>query len=186
MRAFVDTNVVIYALLPDDPRKQQVAQDLLHRHSRDRSLWLSTQVLMEAYSVLTRKARMAPGDALAAVQLLATRQVVPTTAEGTLRALALSSRYQLSAWDAAIVQSALDAGCDTLYTEDLQNGQRFAGLTVVNPFELAVQALAVQELSVHDLAVPKRAGAAPRHSPAPSEAATMASHPAKTKKRPPR
>lgn len=139
MRVFVDTNIVLYALLPDDPRKQALAQELLHRHSRDRSLWLSTQVLLEAYSVLTRKRKLVPADALAAVQLLASRQVAPATPEGTLRALALSARYRLSPWDAAIVQAAMDAGCETLYTEDLQDGQHFEALRVVNPFELKVQ-----------------------------------------------
>ena len=55
-------------------------------------------------------------------------------ADSVRRGLALSQRYRLSSWDGLIVQAALDSGCTTLFTEDLQAGQRFGELEVVNPF----------------------------------------------------
>jgi predicted nucleic acid-binding protein len=50
------------------------------------------------------------------------------------RAIGLKKRYGLSFYDALIVQAAIDLGCETLYSEDLQDGQKFGTLTVTNPF----------------------------------------------------
>lgn len=169
MKAFFDTNVLVYALDPGDARKQAIAQETLHRHSRDRTVVLSTQVLMETFNILTRKKGVAPADALATVQLFATRTVVHNTSEATLRALALSVRHQLSPWDAAIVQAAQDAGCDVLLSEDLQAGQRLGTLEVVNPF--AVHAHEATPGGAEPAAMrkraPTRASARSRRSPKP-------------------
>ncbi|MFY7856626.1 MAG: PIN domain-containing protein [Rubrivivax sp.] len=133
MRPFVDTNVVVYALSGQDPAKQAVAQRLLAERGAARPS-LSTQVLAETCSVLTRKLRWAPDDALAAVTLLKQLRVVALTPETQLDALRLAVEHRLSGWDAMVVQAALQAGCDTLFSEDLQPGRRFGSLEVVNPF----------------------------------------------------
>ena len=137
MRAFFDSNVFVYAFDNDDVARQPVAQQLLGRQAGDRGLVLSVQVLLETYHVLTRKKRAAPADALAAVRLLMQYEVMAPSADAALRALELAARHGLSAWDALIVQAALDAGCDTLFSEDLQDGRRYGALQVVNPFRLA-------------------------------------------------
>lgn len=134
MRAFFDTNVVVYALEPLASAKQAQAQALMARHAADRTLVVSTQVLMEAFNALVRKRDVPTASALAAVDLLATREVQPANADFVRRAIALAVQQQLSHWDGAIVQAALDARCDVLYTEDLNAGQRFGALEVVNPF----------------------------------------------------
>ncbi len=133
MRPFVDTNIVVYALSGQDPAKQAVAQRLLAERGAARPS-LSTQVLAETWSVLTRKLRWAPDDALAAVTLLKQLRVVALTPETQLDALRLAVEHRLSGWDAMVVQAALQTGCDTLYSEDLQPGRRFGSLEVVNPF----------------------------------------------------
>lgn len=133
MRPFVDTNVVVYALSGQDPAKQAVAQRLLAERGAARPR-LSAQVLAETCSVLTRKLRWAPDDALAAVTLLKQLRVVALTPETQLDALRLAVEHRLSGWDAMVVQAALQAGCDTLFSEDLQPGRRFGSLEVVNPF----------------------------------------------------
>jgi predicted nucleic acid-binding protein len=133
VRPFVDTNVVVYALSGQDSAKQAVAQRLLAERGAARPS-LSTQVLAETYSVLTRKLRWAPDDALAAVTLLKQLRVVALTPETQLDALRLAVEHRLSGWDAMVVQAALQAGCDTLFSEDLQPGRRFGSLEVVNPF----------------------------------------------------
>jgi predicted nucleic acid-binding protein len=138
VKAFLDTNVLIYAVTADDARKQSQAQDLLDRPQRD-PYTLSTQVLVEAWHVLTRRNGWPASEALDAVRLFAELNVVAPKPESALRALALAGEHRLSAWDAFIVQAALDAGCDTLYSEDLQAGRRFGALEVVNPFALQVQ-----------------------------------------------
>jgi predicted nucleic acid-binding protein len=63
--------------------------------------------------------------------------VVENTKELLLRALALQAQARLSFWDAMIVQAAIDAGCDCLYSEDLNAGQRFGSVVLVNPFQRA-------------------------------------------------
>lgn len=135
MRAFFDSNVFVYAFDNGDPRRQGIAQQLLARHaSSGHALVLSVQVLLETYNVLTRKKRVAPPEALAAIRLLMLHEVVAPGAEAALRALELAARHGVAAFDSLIVQAALDAGCDTLFSEDLQDGRRFGSLEVVNPF----------------------------------------------------
>jgi predicted nucleic acid-binding protein len=138
VRAFFDSNVFVYALDNDDPARQGVAQRLLAKHSSTgHALVLSVQVLLETYNVLTRKKRAAPQEALAAIRLLMQHEVIAPSADAAMRALELAALHSVSAWDSLIVQAALDAGCDTLFSEDLQSGRRFGALEVVNPFLLA-------------------------------------------------
>ena len=135
-RAFFDTNVVVYAAYRTPDLRHVTAQNLLERHLEEGSMVVSTQVLQETYSVLTRKMRLSGPAVLAYVTHLASQEVVPSSASFVLRALALAQRHQLSAWDALMVQAALESNCAVLYTEDLQAGMRFGELEVVNPFKL--------------------------------------------------
>lgn len=134
MRIYFDTNILVYSLDPADARKQTLAQAALHQASLGRDVVISTQVMLELFNVLTRKLRFSPADALDAVTLLSTHSVVPTGTDFAPRALALAIRYQLSTWDAAMIQAALDGHCEVLLTEDMQPGMRFGALEVVNPF----------------------------------------------------
>ncbi|HWS74303.1 MAG TPA: hypothetical protein VN324_04080, partial [Quisquiliibacterium sp.] len=70
------------------------------------------------------------------IATLAQERVVPSTGEFVVRAVALARRYELSLWDALVVRAAIEAECDVLFTEDLQDGMRFGELRVVNPFAL--------------------------------------------------
>jgi predicted nucleic acid-binding protein len=134
VRAFFDTNVIVYAHDRRDARKHRRALDLVETHMRAGTLVVSTQVLSESYSALQRAALLDKAAALAVVDALADETVVPATAACVLRGLRLSQRYGLSHWDGLIVQAAIDAGCTTLFTEELQAGQRFDDLEVVDPF----------------------------------------------------
>ena len=136
MRPFLDTNVLVYAATVDDPHRQAVAQRLLTDLGLAR-ITISTQVLAEAYNVLTHKKRWALDDALQAVQGFKAMRIVTLGPDAVLAALDLAARHRLSTWDAMIIHAALDAGCDTLFSEDLQSGRRFGALQVVNPFLLA-------------------------------------------------
>lgn len=139
MNTFFDTNIVVYALDRSEPRKQPIADTLLYRHLRERTLVTSTQVLQEAYNVLTRKKSLPASEALGFVRELTKREVVPSSVDFVLRALALCASVRLSVWDALIVQAALDARCTTLLSEDFHAGMRFGDLEVVNPFVHGVQ-----------------------------------------------
>ena len=138
MNAFFDTNVIVYAHDRMDHAKRERACALLEGHALAGTLTVSTQVLQESYHALVRKALVEPSRALFAVEKLAASRVVGSNAAFVLDALRLSQRFQLSVWDALIVQAALAAGCVTLFTEDMQAGQRFGNLEVVNPFSDSV------------------------------------------------
>lgn len=133
MRPFLDTNILVYAATADDPHRQLVAQRLVADLGLI-NITISTQVLAEAYNVLTRKKRWVVEDALQAVRGFRVMRIVVLGADAVLAAVDLAARQRLSTWDAMVIHAAQEAGCDTLYSEDLQNGRRFGALQVVNPF----------------------------------------------------
>ena len=134
MKAFFDTNVVVYAHDRAAGPKRNRAAALLEAHVRSATLVVSTQVLIESYGALLRAALLDREAALAIVEALADEHVVPTDAALVLRALRLAQQHQLSHWDSLIVQAAIDAGCAVLYSEDMQAGRRCGDLEIVNPF----------------------------------------------------
>ncbi len=130
MRAFADTNVIVYAQSDDGEKTAKAIQVL------EGDVVISTQVVNETISVLTRKHGFSLADAhQIATQLLLACEVVALDADTIREAIRLAARHQLSHWDSLIVSAALLASCDTLYSEDMQHGQVFdERLTVVNPF----------------------------------------------------
>jgi predicted nucleic acid-binding protein len=131
-RAFLDTNVLIYALARGDPRVTR-AQELLAQGGV-----VSVQILNEFVSVALRKIRMPWKDmmeALDAIRILCP-SVVPITVETHEAALRIAQKYGYGIYDALVAASALEADCSTLYSEDLQDGQRIDNrLTIRNPFQ---------------------------------------------------
>jgi predicted nucleic acid-binding protein len=134
VRAFFDTNVVVYAYDRNAGLKRDRAKALIETNVRAGTMVLSTQVMLESYNTLQRAALLKREAALAIVEALADEHVVTTDADLVLRAVRLAQRHQLSHWDGLIVQAALDAGCATLYSEDMQAGMQFGDLEIVNPF----------------------------------------------------
>jgi len=134
--AFVDTNVLVYAEDASAGRKHALARDLLVKLWNDADGVLSVQVLQELYVTLTRKVGkpLPAANALDIVKEYLAWVVVDHTPKLLVAAASLQQRAQLSFWDALVVQAAIDAGCDRLYTEDLNTGQKFGSLVVVNPF----------------------------------------------------
>jgi predicted nucleic acid-binding protein len=127
--AFFDTNILVYA--QQTGPKATTAQDLI-----DKGGTISVQVLNELANVLQKKLGRSWDD----VELLlddadnALGPALPLTAQTNRTALALARQHGLSFYDALIISSAIEAGCDTLFSEDLQHGRRFDSLAVVNPF----------------------------------------------------
>jgi len=131
MSPFFDTNVLLYAVTPEDPRAER-ARLLL----ADGGL-ISVQALNEFTNVARRKLGQPWGEInekLGAVRALC--EVKPLTVATHERALALAERYGYQIYDALQLASALENGCSILYTEDLQHGQQIEGLTIRNPFEM--------------------------------------------------
>ncbi|MDV7271859.1 PIN domain-containing protein [Thioclava sp. A2] len=130
MRAdFFDTNVILYLL--DDGPKSDVAARLLHTGGV-----ISVQVLNETLVNCLRKAHMSwseAGEFLDGVRQLCL--IAPLDAGTHDIGRAIGARYLLSVYDAMIIAAALQAGCETLYSEDMQHGLKIEGqLRIVNPF----------------------------------------------------
>ena len=130
----LDTNVIAYAFsnLPTDAPKRQRAEEVMRAHYYG----ISAQVLQELYSVLTRKAatQMPAEHARIVVENFVGTPCAPTDSALVLAGIDLSIRYQISYWDGAVLAAAERLGAATLYTEDLNHGQRYGTVTVINPF----------------------------------------------------
>lgn len=133
-RAFIDTNVLVYADDLDAGAKNVLARGLLAEALTDGTGVISTQVLQEFFSTTTRKLRVPAEVARRKVQLLANMEVVRIDVDAILAAIDLHRLNSLSFWDALIVQSAASAGCPRVLSEDLQHGQTIAGVKIENPF----------------------------------------------------
>ncbi len=127
---FFDTNVVLY-LLSGDTLKADQAEELLAIGGM-----ISVQVLNEFAAVASRKLHMSwPEIREVLAQVRAVCQVDPMSVDTHDRAAQVAERYGLSIYDALIVAAALLAGCTTLYSEDMQDGQVIERqLTIRNPF----------------------------------------------------
>jgi predicted nucleic acid-binding protein len=131
--AFFDTNVLVY-LLSSDPKKADRAEALMAEGGV-----ISVQVLNEFVSVARRKLGVPWPDLHDILGVLrAALRVEPITLATHDRALEIAARYKLGIYDALILSAALLAECETVYSEDLQHGQRIAGaLRIRNPFRSA-------------------------------------------------
>lgn len=136
MPAFVDANILVYAEDRDAGRKHVIARDLITSLWRSGEGVLSVQVLQEFFVIVTRKIPqpLSPEDALAIVEQYLTWRVVENTGSLLLAGIRLASTLKVSFWDALVIQAARIEGCDRLWTEDLNHGQKVGDLTITNPF----------------------------------------------------
>jgi predicted nucleic acid-binding protein len=134
-RYFVDTNILMYAHDTSTGAKHERAKALIEKLWRDRTGVVSTQVLQELSVNLRRKAGR-PLDVKATREIVAdylTWQVIVNGGESILEAIDLEVRYQISFWDALVLQAANASGAEVLYSEDLSDGQTYGSVRVINP-----------------------------------------------------
>ncbi len=135
---FVDTNILLYSLdlEPANVTKSAIATQIL----TSPDLALSVQVLQEFYVQAThaRRPDALPRDIAARlIQKWLRFRIQHTTVAILQSALAIQDRYRISYWDAAILAAAKASRCHQLLSEDLNHGQDYDGVTVINPFLLA-------------------------------------------------
>lgn len=136
MDYFLDTNILVYAYDRSAGHKHTLAAQLVEGCWENENGRLSIQVLQEFFVTVTRKIGM-PLDHHTARQIvadLAHWRLQAPQASDLLQAIDLLQDYQLSFWDAMVVQSAARLGCKTLYSEDLSHGQSYGNVQVINPF----------------------------------------------------
>lgn len=132
-RVFLDTNVLAYLFDDRAPTKQAQAEKIL-RSGQD--LVLSTQVMLELFSVLTRKfdPPLSASEGRKVLASLQRLEVVFADAELVLQAANTCARHQLSIWDAMVLEAARFGGCSELWSEDFADGAEIRGVRIVNPF----------------------------------------------------
>jgi predicted nucleic acid-binding protein len=138
VRQFVDTNILVYAYDATQREKHTLAKELLL------SVWesglgcVSIQVLQEFYVTVTRKSEipLSTEQAILIIQDFSDWTIHRPDVKDVVAAVELHHHYKISFWDAMILQSARQSGCAILWSEDLSEGENFAGVKVINPFEL--------------------------------------------------
>ena len=132
--SFFDTNVLVY-LASGDPLKADRAEQAIGGGGT-----ISVQVLNELTNVARRKMQMSWPETRAFLSMLRDLLTVrPITVETHEGGLALAERYNFSTYDAMIAASAIEAGCDALWSEDMQHGMALEeGLRIINPFRVAI------------------------------------------------
>lgn len=129
---FLDSNIILYALeVHADPKKSAIALRLFEKDAI-----ISAQVLAEVCSVLQRKKEATPQQCLEVVaDLEASFRIVPVTTQIVREAVRIRKVYGYAQYDCQILAAALEAGCYTVYSEDMHHGLRIdGGLTILNPF----------------------------------------------------
>ena len=135
-REFVDSTVLVYGDDSSAGPRQAAALQLLDRIWASRTGCLSVQVLQEYFVTITRKVPKPMPDDVAEERIrdLSVWTIFSPAAEDVIAAIALARKHKLSFWDAMILESAAQLGCETVWSEDLQDGLRVRGVVVRNPF----------------------------------------------------
>jgi len=134
LRAFFDTNILVYSDDKRDPAKQLKAHSLIREHRSDRTGVVSLQVLQEYFVNTTRKLGLDPGVARRRLEVFSRFDLVEPRLSDVLAAIDLHRLHHISYWDALIIHCARISGCQVVFTEDLQHGQIIDGVRIVNPF----------------------------------------------------
>ena len=135
--SFLDTNILVYAYDRSAGEKHSVATRLVEQCWENQSGCVSIQVLQEFFVTVTQKIAK-PLDHQSAKQIvadLAHWRLHSPEAGDVLQAIDFQQVFQLSFWDAMIVQSASHMGCKQLLSEDLSHGQAYGDINIINPFK---------------------------------------------------
>lgn len=132
---FLDTNVLVYAYDPSDPRKQEIARSLVRRAVVG-EIATSSQVLGEFAATLLHKLKppAKPEELMALLDTLGPIKLVPLDGDAILRAVQARAQYGIHFYDGMIVAAAERGGCQKILSEDFNTGQEYFGIGVENPF----------------------------------------------------
>lgn len=135
--SFLDTNVFLYVAMHSLPDEDAYKRPIADRLVYDEDYCLSTQVLAEFYYNARKKGevKLTHDEAYAWVEQMSLQPCIMVDTNLVRAGALLADRYQISYWDGAILAAAHDLGAHTLYTEDLNDGQRYGEVTAINPFK---------------------------------------------------
>ncbi|MFA7570639.1 MAG: PIN domain-containing protein [Sulfurimonadaceae bacterium] len=131
---FLDSNIILYCYSNDETDKQAIARNIFEQYSNP---CISKQVINEVSNILFRKFKLdCESIENAILQISNLVEILDFNLTTQIKAIRLKKSYNLQYFDALIVATALENNCNTLYSEDMQNGLVVEGkLTIINPFE---------------------------------------------------
>jgi predicted nucleic acid-binding protein len=134
-KTFIDTNIFVYAYTGDDKTKHSTAQKVIRDGFKSQNTIISTQVLSEFYSAMT-KIKIDHGSIKNIIyELISTSAVKAITVQTVKKAVFLREKYAYSWWDSLILSSALENGCNRICSEDMRHGHIIEdSLVIENPF----------------------------------------------------
>lgn len=129
---FLDTNILVYAYSDTELQKQTIARKLVSENIS----FISTQVLQELSSTLSRKFKKSWPEITDAVKEVSLSNLVHANSEATIQqAIKIADQYKFSFYDSLIIPAALECKCSKLYSEDMSHGQLIEKqITIINPF----------------------------------------------------
>lgn len=134
-KIFFDSNIFVYAMDNNEPRKKQIASKLIKEYKNSNSVIISTQNLQEFYNASTKKLHIEKNIVKSAVDYLSKSfPVVQISIPIILKAIDIQIKYQLGFYDSLIISTASYENCVVCYSEDFSNGQIVEGVKVINPF----------------------------------------------------
>ena len=131
---FIDTNIWVYALSAQNHAKKKVAVDLIAKSYREDVICVSSQVLKEFANFAFKKTTKSAVKINAMLSKIGSYSFVADTRELITDGVIGKETWQVGFYDALMIAAANKAGCSTIFTEDLNNGQKYGNVTVVNPF----------------------------------------------------
>lgn len=134
-RCFIDSNILVYANDVNAGDKQARAIDAITVCMKAGIGYISVQVLQEYANVALKKLGQEPPVVLRQLKLLEALKIIIPSPKSVRRSVEISHTYQVSFWDAGIIAAAEDADCEIIFTEDLNPGQYYAGIEVLNPLD---------------------------------------------------
>jgi predicted nucleic acid-binding protein len=132
-KIFLDSNILLYAQDAASPEKQRRSRDVIGQLADSGDGVISTQVMQEFFVAATRKLRVSPLAAKAVLKTFTVFEIVTTGPALIHDAIDCSVLNAISFWDSLIFAAAASAGCNIVYTEDLNHGQVIMGVKVQNP-----------------------------------------------------
>jgi len=133
-KIFIDTNILVYSLDPKNQEKKDLARKILKKIVETQQPVISTQVIQEFYVVASSKLK---ADSIAVKNIIHNfhnMEIVNNDLELIEEAIDISILSQLSFWDSLIIAAAEKANCEYVFSEDLNSGQSYRGVKVLNPF----------------------------------------------------
>lgn len=134
-RYFLDTNILVYAHDSQSSEKREISQKLIFEGIRSGLGTISSQVISEYYVTMDKKFKLPYSNILHIIHQLGSLSNIEITYAMTVRSIERHKAHTISYWDSLIIEAALQDGCTTLYSEDMNNERIIDGIRIINPYK---------------------------------------------------